>query len=137
MVGAEGRTQQPRQLPEQWLLGGDVPVVERVDMVAVLHEGPRPGADEIAFGAQRQAGLARVARGGEPPAQRVRQPALGPEVDHAADTVGVALLHHRHVEVHRRPPARQVRRVAQHLGDLIASGLHPPLRDEVILGAHR
>src|SRR5438552_594659 len=102
------------------LLGRARAVVERVDVRPVLLEHPGTRAAEVALGTQRRAFGAAVAGGGESPAQGVRQPALGVQVDHAADAVGIALLQDADVEIDRGPPAREVARILEHGGHLFS-----------------
>ena len=95
-------------------------------------ERPDPDADEVAAGFQSEA-VRRVGSGDlEPPAQRVRQEALGPEVHDLAESALVAGLGHADAQVDRRPPAGEPRRVTQDLGDLLAGPRHLPGRHEVI-----
>src|ERR1700680_150693 len=137
MVGAEHGPHQPCEAAEQRLFGADPPVVVSVDVVAVLHEGPHATTDEIPVGTQGDPTGSVIAHDREAPAQRVGKPALGPEVHDATDAVGVALIDHLHIEVHRRPPARQVPGIAEDGGNLVRGRPQPPSREEVILVAHQ
>ena len=66
--------------------------------------------------------------------ERVRQPALGPEAHALADAALVARLELVDVEVHGRPPSRELANVAENARDVADRAEEPPLAPEAELG---
>src|SRR5271166_4825545 len=67
------------------------------------------------------------------PVQRVRKPAFGVKLHHAPDAVRAARLQFLHRQIHRRPPARQIGSVPEHIGHFFERAPDSPMRDEVII----
>src|SRR6266853_1545618 len=133
----------PKNRPEHWgpdsqqrLVRCNPPVVCDVHELAVLCESPDAGAFEVTVGDE----LEPVGRVGfsdfEAPPQRVRQPAFGVQLDHAPDaTLRVAGRELFYIEVDRRPPPRQLERVAQDVRDLARRAADTPAGEERVLGS--
>jgi hypothetical protein len=56
MIRGEDRRHEPREPAQERLVGADPPVVDDLDLGAVLREGPAAGADEVADGVDRETG---------------------------------------------------------------------------------
>src|SRR6266446_6122781 len=124
VVGGEGA------VAEERLLGRDPPVIRHVDEVAALPQRPDARALEVAMRDELEARRRRRLGDGEVPAQRVGQPALRVEADHATFTGGIGWLQLLHLEVDRWPPACQPERVRQDVEHLLRRRAQPPVRHE-------
>lgn len=112
---------------QERFFGADVPVVGDVDVGAGLRQRPFAAADEIAEGFDDEAVRSRLGHA-EAPAQRVGKPPFGVKLDDVA-----ALFH---LDVHRRPPARQILGVAEDVDDLGDFSSDAPVGDEVVIVEH-
>src|ERR1700741_3428520 len=127
VVGAEDWFEDRGEESQERFFGGDAPVVDDVDVVAVRGQEPFAAADEIAEGFDDEAVVSRL-RGAKAPAEGVGEPAFGEELDDVT-----ALFH---LDVDRGPPAREVLGVAEDVDHFLDRSADAPAGNEVVVVEH-
>src|SRR5205085_603807 len=110
----------------QQSVGTDRPIIVDFGEFVLLVQGPDSAADEVAGGLNGPARGHVIFDECTLPVEAIWQPALRMNGNSLSDTVGVAGAHGLDPEIDVTPPAGEIFRARENIGDVLDAALHAP-----------